>query len=317
MSTPSLPLVAVAPEIPEAWTSRLHAHARVIPLSSIPADADAEVAGVLTILTMRVDESMLARFPKLRVVSNMAVGVDNIDLAACERRSVHVGNTPGVLTDATADIAMTLILSVTRRAFVASRDAREGRWGPWSPTGWLGASLRGKRLGVVGLGAIGRATATRARSFGMHICYSGPSRKLAAEAALDASWLPLTELLASADVVSLHCPLLEATHHLIDTIALRSMKPTSALINTARGDVVDQVALERALDEGWIGGAGLDVTTPEPLPPTHALYRRDDCLITPHIGSATVEARQNMATLACENLIAALEGAPLPHEVLA
>ena len=179
MSTPSLPLVAVAPEIPEAWTSRLHAHARVIPLSSIPADADAEVAGVLTILTMRVDESMLARFPKLRVVSNMAVGVDNIDLAACERRGVHVGNTPGVLTDATADIAMTLILSVTRRAFVASRDAREGRWGPWSPTGWLGASLRGKRLGVIGLGAIGTATATRARSFGMRTftaecCLNGP-----------------------------------------------------------------------------------------------------------------------------------------------
>ncbi len=315
MSAPSLPLVAVAPEIPDDWTSRLAPHARVVALSSEAAASDADIEGVLTTLTTRVDDAMLSRFPNLRVVSNMAVGVDNIDVSACARREVRVGNTPGVLTDATADIAMTLILCVTRRAFVATRDAREGRWGPWSPTGWLGSSLRKKRLGVVGLGAIGAATASRAKSFGMEICYSGPSRKARAEEELRATRLPLEELLTSADVISLHCPLVDQTRHLIDSIALRAMKPTAALINTARGDVVDQIALERALDEGWIAGAGLDVTTPEPLPPTHPLYRRDNCLITPHIGSATIETRRAMASLACDNLIAALDGAPLPHEV--
>ena len=315
MSAPSLPLVAVAPEIPDDWTSRLAPHARGVALSSEAAASDADIEGVLTTLTTRVDDAMLSRFPNLRVVSNMAVGVDNIDVSACTRREVRVGNTPGVLTDATADIAMTLILCVTRRAFVATRDAREGRWGPWSPTGWLGSSLRKKRLGVVGLGAIGAATASRAKSFGMEICYSGPSRKARAEEELRATRLPLEELLTSADVISLHCPLVDQTRHLIDSIALRAMKPTAALINTARGDVVDQIALERALDEGWIAGAGLDVTTPEPLPPTHPLYRRDNCLITPHIGSATIETRRAMASLACDNLIAALDGAPLPHEV--
>lgn len=308
-------MVAVAPEIPDDWTSQLRPHAHVVPLTNQPATSDADIAGVLTTLTSRVDDAMLSRFPALRVVSNMAVGVDNIDLVACRQRDIRVGNTPGVLTDATADIAMTLILCVTRRALVATRDAREGRWGLWSPTGWLGTSLRGKRLGVVGLGKIGSATASRAKSFGMEICYSGPSRRVDAERALEASRLPLQELLATADVVSLHCPLSSETRHLIDSIALRAMKASAFLINTSRGDVVDQFALERALNEGWIAGAGLDVTTPEPLPPAHPLYHRDDCVITPHIGSATVETRKSMAALACDNLIAALEGTPMPHEI--
>jgi lactate dehydrogenase-like 2-hydroxyacid dehydrogenase len=243
----------------------------------------------------------------------MAVGVDNIDLAACTRRGVPVGHTPGVLTEATADLTMALLLAAARRLPESSRDAREGRWTTWSPTGWLGADLQGATLGIVGMGKIGQAVAAWARGFGLRILYADRHARPEAEESLGANRVELADLLQHGDFVSLHVPLTSETRHFINEKTLRAMKRTALLVNTARGGVVDTAALVRALSEGWIGGAALDVTDPEPLAPSHPLYSFPNCLIVPHIGSATVGARRRMAELACENLLAGLEGRPLLH----
>jgi phosphoglycerate dehydrogenase-like enzyme len=243
----------------------------------------------------------------------MAVGVDNVDVAACTRRGIPVGHTPGVLTDATADLTLAILLATARRLPQAALDARDGRWGRWSPTGWLGAELAGATLGVVGMGQIGQAVARRALGFGMRLTYAGPTQYPEVDAALGARFVPLDELLRTSDFVSLHCPLNEKTRGLIDESALRRMKPSAILINAARGPVVDSAALYRALTAGWIAGAALDVTDPEPLPPTHELYAAPNCLIVPHIGSATFGARWRMAALAVENLLAGLRGERLAH----
>lgn len=270
-------------------------------------------AGVLTLLTQRVDATFLDHAPQLRVVSNMAVGVDNIDLAACAERGVAVGHTPGVLTDATADLTMALLLSAARRLPVASRDAAQGRWGPWSPTGWLGLELADATLGIVGPGKIGTAVARRAAAFGMKILYahhrSIPPIVPGAEA------VELEALLQRADVVSVHVPLRDSTRGLIDAAALARMKSTALLVNTARGPIVDTDALLEALRRGTIGGAALDVTDPEPLPAEHPLYSQPNVLIAPHIGSATERTRRRMAALAVDNVLAGVRGAPLPHAV--
>ena len=269
--------------------------------------------GILSLLTARVDASLLEKTPRLRVVSNMAVGVDNIDVAACTKRGIPVGNTPGAMTDATADLAMSLMLAAARRLPEAARDARQGRWTTWSPAGWLGADLRGATLGIRGLGKIGRAVAGRARGFGLRLVYWNPARSPESEALTGARYLPFEELLFVSDFVTLHCPLNESTRGLIGESALRKMKPTAILVNAARGPVVDTDALTRALTEGWIASAALDVTDPEPLPPSHALYALPNCLILPHIGSATHGTRKRMAEMACENLLAGLEGRRLPN----
>ncbi|MEK7327483.1 MAG: D-glycerate dehydrogenase, partial [Chloroflexota bacterium] len=272
-----------------------------------------EAEGLFTLRTLRVDEALLQRAPRLRVVSNMAVGVDNVDVAACTRRGVPVGNTPGVLTEATADLTMALLLAAARRLPEASTDAREGRWTTWTPTAWLGADLNGATLGIVGMGRIGFAVATRAKAFGMQIVYANRNANQEAEQTLGAARLSLNGLLRASDFVSLHVPLSSETRRLIDERALRLMKPTTILVNAARGGVVDMAALHRALSEGWIASAALDVTDPEPLPAEHPLYRLPNCLIAPHIGSATRGTRRRMAELACENLLAGLEGKRLPH----
>ena len=269
--------------------------------------------GILSLLTARVDASLLEKTPRLRVVSNMAAGVDNIDVAACTRREIPVGNTPGAMTDATADLTMSLMLAAARRLPEAARDAREGRWRTWSPAGWLGADLRGATLGILGLGKIGRAVAGRARGFGLRLVYWNPARSPESEALTGARYVSFDELLSVSDFVSLHCPLNESTRGLIGESALRKMKPTAILVNAARGPVVDTDALVRALTEGWIASAALDVTDPEPLPPSHALYALPNCLILPHIGSATHGTRKRMAEMACENLLAGLEGRRLPN----
>jgi phosphoglycerate dehydrogenase-like enzyme len=269
--------------------------------------------GILSLLTARIDESILVRAPNLRVVSNMAVGVDNIDLAACTRRGIPVGNTPGAMTDATADLTMSLLLAAARRLPESAKDAREGRWSTWSPTGWLGADLRGATLGIVGLGKIGRAVAERARGFGLRLVYWEPTRNVENEAATGVSYVSFEELLSTSDFVTLHCPLTQATRGLIGESALQTMKPTAILVNAARGPVVNTDALVRALSEGWIASAALDVTDPEPLPPSHPLYALPNCLILPHIGSATHGTRKRMAEMACENLLAGLEGMRLPN----
>ncbi len=269
--------------------------------------------GILSLLTARVDESILDRAPNLKVVSNMAVGVDNIDVAACARRGIPVGNTPGAMTDATADLAMALLLAAARRLPESSKDAREGRWSTWSPTGWLGADLRGATLGIIGLGKIGAAVAERARGFGIRLVYWGPAPNVENEAKTGARYVSLEELLSTSDFVTLHCPLNESTRGLIGESALRKMKPTAILVNAARGPIVDTNALVRALTEGWIASASLDVTDPEPLPPSHPLYNLPNCFIAPHIGSATRGTRKRMAEMACENLLVGLEGRRLPN----
>jgi lactate dehydrogenase-like 2-hydroxyacid dehydrogenase len=272
-----------------------------------------EAQGLLTLLTILVSEGLLDQAPNLKVVSNMAVGYDNIDVEACTRRGIPVGNTPGVLTEGTADLSMALLLAAARRLPEASRDAREGRWTTWSPTGWLGADLDGATFGIVGMGKIGTAVARRAHAFGVKLVYTNRSPCPEVEEELGATRLPLEQLLAESDFVSLHVPLTPETEGLIDAQALRTMKPTAILVNAARGPVVVSEDLLQALREGWIASAALDVTDPEPLPPSDPLYDQPNCIITPHIGSATKNTRRRMAELACDNLLAGLEGKPLPH----
>lgn len=311
--SPGLPVVIVTHALPDDWLVSLKDRCRLlIGLAELEAHLS-EAEGLFSLLTLRVDEALLSKAKRLRVVSNMAVGVDNIDVAACTRRGIPVGNTPGVLTEATADLTMALLLSAARRLPEASADAREGRWRTWTPTAWLGADLNGATLGIVGLGRIGFAVATRAKAFGMKIVYANRNANEEAERTLRATRLSLDDLLRQSDFVSLHVPLSSETRRLIDERALRLMKPTAILVNAARGGVVDMAALHRALSDGWIAGAALDVTDPEPLSADHPLYRLPNCLIAPHIGSATRGARRRMAELACENLLAGLEGKPLPY----
>lgn len=272
-----------------------------------------DAKGILTLLTIPVSEDTLAQAPNLKVVSNMAMGYDNIDIAACTQGGIPVGNTPGVLTEGTADLTMALLLSAARRLPEASEDARAGRWTTWSPTGWLGADLHGAVLGIVGMGQIGSAVAQRAHAFGTQLIYTNPTPRPEIDANLGATRVPLDELLAESDFVSLHVPLRPQTRGMIDAQALRAMKPTAILINAARGPVVVTADLHQALSAGWIAAAALDVTDPEPLPAEHPLYSLSNCLIVPHIGSATKSIRRRIAELACDNLLAGLRGEPLPH----
>jgi glyoxylate reductase len=277
------------------------------------AGADA----VVTLLHDRVDDAFLeAAGPQLRVVANVAVGYDNADVQACAARGVRFTNTPGVLTDATADIAFALILMVTRRLAEGERLIRAQRPWNWHMSFMLGSGIQGKTLGVVGLGQIGTATARRARAFGMEIAYSGRHRAdVALEAELDARYVTLDELLAAADVVSLHCPLSDETRHLITAERLRQMQPTAYLINTTRGPVVDEGALAAALREGVIAGAGLDVFEREPE--VHPdLLDLENVVLIPHLGSATVETRAAMGELAARNAIAVLRGDEPPTPVV-
>lgn len=321
MSTP-LPLVLVTRALPDGWLSRLDGRCRLLVGHPDVAGLQAELRGalphadaILCLLTERIDAAVLDQAPRLRVVSNMAVGVDNIDVAACTARGIPVGHTPGVLTEATADLAMALLLSIARQLPQAAADARAGRWSTWSPTGWLGADLHGARLGIVGLGKIGAAVARRARGFGLELRYASPRPNPELEATLGLRHQALPELLAECDFVSLHVPLTPHTRHLIDARALRRMQPTAFLINTARGPVVDPDALGEALRAGTIAGAALDVTDPEPLPHEHPLFTCSNLLIVPHIGSATVGTRRRMAELAADNVLAGLEGRSLPCAV--
>ncbi len=266
---------------------------------------------IVSLLTERIDDEVLdAAGPGLLAVCNVAVGHNNIDVEACRRRGVVVTNTPGVLTDATADLAMALVLMVTRRLGEGERLVRRREPWQWGMFMMLGTSIQGARLGLVGMGQIGTALARRARAFGMEIAYSNRNpvpEALAAE--LGAVHLPLDELLATSDVVSLHCPYTPDTHHLIGAAQLAAMKATAFLVNTARGPVVDEGALVAALEHAEIAGAALDVFEREPeIHP--GLLDRDDVVLVPHLGSATVQTRTAMATLAARNALAVLAGSP-------
>lgn len=271
--------------------------------------------GLLATLTDRVDEELLeAAGPDLVVVANLAVGYDNVDVAACTRRGVVVTNTPDVLTDATADLTWGLILAASRRIAEGDRLIRGGRGWRWSPSFMLGREVTGKTLGIVGFGRIGRAVARRAVGFEVRVEYASRSRVSEGEGDLRAAYRDLPDLLAAADIVSIHVPLSEETRHLIDAEALRRMRPTSVLVNTSRGPVVDEAALADALRRGEIGAAGLDVYEREPE--VHPdLLELENVVLLPHLGSATVETRTAMAMLAARNLVAVLEGKNPPTPV--
>jgi glyoxylate reductase len=275
----------------------------------------AEAEGLLCMLTEPVGEAELEAAPRLRVVSQMAVGVDNVDLAACRARRIPVGHTPDVLTETTADTAFALLAAAVRR-LPEGRDAvREGRWGVWDPDFLLGGDLHGTTLGIVGLGRIGAALARRAVGFRMRLLYASPTRRPQLEGRFGIAYRCLEDLLAEADHVVLTAPLTPATRHLIDEAALRRMRPDATLVNVSRGPLVDHDALARALTEGWIGRAALDVTEPEPIPSGHPLVGLPNCLIVPHLGSASRSTRAAMARLAVDNLIAGLAGDPMPAAV--
>jgi glyoxylate reductase len=263
----------------------------------------AGVEGLLTLLTDKVDGALLDAAPELRAISNYAVGTDNVDLEAATARGIPVGNTPDVLTDATADLAFALLLALARRLPEGEQDVRNGRWVTFEPDHNLGAEVTGATLGIVGFGRIGQSVARRAEGFRMEVLHSSRSGGVGME-----------ELLERSDFVSLHCPLTPETHHLIDDAALARMKPTALLVNTARGPIVDSDALLRALQAREIGGAALDVTEPEPLPADHPLLRAPNLLVVPHIGSATVRTRHRMTEIAVANLLAALAGETMPHQ---
>jgi glyoxylate reductase len=273
------------------------------------------IDGLLCLLTDSIDAHLINNATKLKVISQVAVGVDNIDLSAAAQHGIPVGHTPDLLTDATADLAFALILAAARRLGEAIDYARSGRWQTWGLTTLLGESVYGATLGIIGMGRIGQAVARRAQGFAMPILYVDNSDQPILENELGAKRVPLTHLLEAADIVSLHVPLNETTAGLIGPEEFERMKAHAILVNAARGAVVDTDALVTALKTGQIGYAALDVTDPEPLPHTHELYQLPNALIVPHIGSATRTARNQMALLAVDNLIAGLQGDPLPKAV--
>jgi len=273
--------------------------------------------GVLALLTDRVDDEFLDRAGAgLKVVSNYAVGFDNIDVPACTRRGIPVGNTPGVLTETTADLAFALLMAAARRLPEGDRYVRGGQWKTWGPLTLLGPDVHGSTLGIVGFGRIGQAVARRAGGFGMEILYHDVN-ELPADVSgpLGATYLPLDELYARSDFISVHVNLTAETRHLINADALGKMKKTATIVNTSRGPVVDQAALYEALRDGVIWAAALDVTDPEPILMSDPLMTLDNCLVVPHIASASRPTRGKMAQMAAANLIAGVRGERLPTPV--
>jgi glyoxylate reductase len=317
------PRIAVTGRIPDAGFELLHEAGDVVAWDSLEVPTVEQVhemvAGadaVLTLLTTKVDDAFLdAAGPQLKVVANVAVGYNNIDVAACARRGVVCTNTPGVLTEATADIAMALVLMSTRRLGEGERVIRSNTPWQWGMFYMLGSGIQGRRLGIVGMGDIGQALARRARAFGMTIAYS--NRKPVApdiETELGAEFMSMDELLTTSDVVSINCPYSPATHHLISSSELSMMKSSAYLINTARGPIVDEAALVDALRSGEIAGAGLDVFEAEPT--VHpGLLECENAVLVPHLGSATVETRSAMARLAAHNAVNVLSGVEPPTPI--
>jgi glyoxylate reductase len=265
--------------------------------------------GLLSALTEQIDLEVMKAAPNLKVISNFAVGVDNIDVAEATARKIPVGNTPGVLTDATADMAFALLLAAARRIVEAEHYVQEGKWKTWSPQLLLGADLASSTLGIVGFGRIGQAVAKRAAGFDLRVIYHDPTR----QPAFGATPVELDTLIKESDFLSLHVPLTADTRHLIDAEALEKMKPNAVLVNTSRGPVVDPRALYEALKAHRIFAAALDVTEPEPLPQDDPLLALHNCIVVPHLGSASKRTRDQMAVMAAQNLIAGLKGQQLPN----
>jgi glyoxylate reductase len=277
--------------------------------------AVAEADGLLCLLTDRIDSELLDHAPKLKVVSQMAVGYDNIDVPACTARGVRVGNTPGVLTETTADLAFGLLLATARRIVEADHLLRSGGWETWSPMFLTGPDVHHATIGIIGLGRIGFEMARRAHGFEMPVLYYNRSRNEEAEKAFGARRVELDTLLAESDFISIHTPLTTETRHIMGAAEFAKMKRTAVFINTARGPVVDQNALYEALRTRQIAAAGIDVFEKEPLPADDPLLELENAVLLPHIGSASIATRTKMAALAAENLVAGLQGRPLPHPV--
>ena len=282
-----------------------------LPTSDVPTPVD----GIYTYGHPHVDGSMLDGLPGVRVISNYGVGVDHINVADAHDRDIPVGNTPNILDGATADTGFALLLAAARRVVEGDRYARSPEFLRYDPGYMLGREAHSSALGIIGLGNIGAQVARRARGFEMRVMYHNRRRRADAETQLEAEYASFEELLAQSDYVMLTCPLTEATHHLIDTAALREMKRTAILINIARGPIVDTQALYEALRDGQIASAGLDVTDPEPLPRDHPLLGLENVTILPHLGSATIETRRQMAEISVRNLLHGLRGEPLLHTV--
>lgn len=273
-----------------------------------------DVDGLLPLLTDRIDANLMDAAPRLKVISNMAVGYDNIDVPEATKRGIVVGNTPGVLTETTADMAFALLMAAARRVAEADAFTRKGRWKTWGPMVMLGQDIHHATLGIVGLGRIGKEIAKRAKGFNMKVLYHDQIRQAQEEKQLGVEYVPeLSTLLSRSDFVSIHVPLGPQTHHLIGTAEFALMKPTAILINTSRGPVVDQEALYEALKSHQIFAAAIDVTEVEPIPMDSPLLTLDNIIITPHISSASVATRTKMANMAAENLIAGVQGEILPN----
>jgi glyoxylate reductase len=318
------PLVFVTRRIPDAGLQLLREHVEIrLHAGDLPPTREElltgvrDCQGILSLLSDRMDREVFeSAGGQLRVVSNFAVGFNNIDVAEATRRGIAVGNTPDVLTEATADIAVALLLAVARRLPEGWSAVRDGAWKTWEPLGWVGLDLAGRTIGIVGMGRIGAAVARRLhRGWDMDVLYTARTAKPDIEQQTKARHVSLEELLTTSDFISLHVPLAAETRDLIGAPEFARMKSTAVLINTARGEIVDQPALETALRERRIFAAGLDVCVPEPLPPSSPLLQLDNCLVIPHIGSATVSARNAMALRAAQNLLAGIQGDPLPFPV--
>ena len=316
--------VFVTRRIPEVGIQRLMAEHQVEvwqgqdpPSREILLERVGGCTGILSMLSDKIDAQVMdSAGGGLKGVANFAVGYNNIDVQAAKARGVQVGNTPGVLTNATADIAVGLILAAGRCFGPAIHNVQRMQWRNWEPMMFLGQEFEGKTLGIIGMGRIGYAVAKRMHGgWGMRILYSARNPKNDAQENFNAQRVELDELLQQSDVVSIHCPLTVETRNLIGQRELALMKPNAILVNTARGEVIDQHALSQALEEGKLFAAGLDVTTPEPIDEKDPLRLRDNCLILPHIGSATDQARNQMASMAAENLLAAIAGKPMPFGV--
>lgn len=280
----------------EVWPGRLP------PAREALRERIAEAEGLLCMLTDPVDRGAIEAAPGLRAISTYAVGVDNIDLEAATARGIPVGHTPDVLTETSADLALALMLAAMRRIPQGDAAVRAGEWVTWEPALLLGHDLHRATVGIVGLGRIGRAVKRRVEGFGADVVHSGRE-----------DGVPLEDLLERSDVVTLHCPLTERTRGLIGEDALRRMRADAYLVNTARGQIVETEALRRALVEGWIAGAALDVTDPEPLPADHPLLGAPNLVVAPHLGSASHATREQMADIAVDNLLAGLRGEPMRH----
>ena len=316
------PRVYVTRLLPKEAMDRIHAYCdakvwegELPPPREVLMENVRDIDGLLSLLTDKIDAELMDRAPKLKAISNYAVGYDNIDIPAATRRGIIVGNTPGVLTETTADLAFALMMAAARRVVEGDKVTRAGKWKTWGPMILVGQDVHGATLGIIGMGRIGTAVARRARGFGMKLLYYDIVRNSKAEEELGVQYVELNKLLADSDFITIHTNLTKETHHLISAKRFEMMKRTCILVNTARGPIVDNMALYDALRNKTIAYAALDVTEPEPMPADHPLLTLDNVIVVPHIASASIATRTKMGLMAADNLIAGLKGEMPPNPV--